>query len=122
MMLLPKVSERWLRKYQKKRRNDCDPKSVTNLTKWLSRQVRGQRVPRARVAADAAAIVHLGLRARSAVYRKRPPARYFDAAEKILSPYNSEVVRQADPLGMSLGVIFRGSNFRSGFRNIFYVA
>jgi hypothetical protein len=122
MMLRLKVTERELRQYQKKRLKRCNPKTVTNLTKWLSRQARGKRIPRARISADAAAVMHLGLRARNAVYRKRPPDRYFDAAEKILSPYNSQVVRQADPLGMALGVVFRGSSFRCGFQNIFYVA
>ncbi|NJO34590.1 MAG: hypothetical protein HC869_17115 [Rhodospirillales bacterium] len=61
-----------------------------------------------------AAVMFLGLRAKAAVARGGSPRRYFEAADRILSKYDGTVLRQTDPLGMTMGVIFQGSTYSRG--------
>lgn len=105
------------------------PHVLPDLTKWLGRQMRGHRPPLRAISTDAAAIIHLAVRARHAIAFMRPAETYFSAAERILARYNSKVIRQADPFGMTIGVHFIGSEYGAGRidmfgnpRNVFYVA
>lgn len=92
----------------------CDVTVMRTLIKWASRQERSRKQPREKLAADMAAVMFLGLRAKAAVARGGSPRRYFDAADRVLFACGGKVLRQADPLGMTMGVIFHGSTFRRG--------
>lgn len=100
----------------------CDKAIARALMKWLGKQVRGQRVSPHKIEADVAVIMLNGIRAKRSVAFKRPAEKWFDLVAAILKRYDAEVVRQADPLGMAMGIRFNGSAYRNGAGNVFFVA
>lgn len=99
----------------------CDKDIARNLVKLLARQVRGQGITVDEIAADVAAVMLEGIRAKRAIAFKQCACQWFAGAASILERYDAEAVPHADPLGMTLGVRFRGSNYRNGAGDVFYI-
>jgi hypothetical protein len=99
----------------------CDKDTARSLVKLLARQVRGQGITVDEIAADVAVVMLEGIRAKRSIAFKQCACQWFAGAASILERYDAEAVRQADPLGMTLGVRFRGSNYRNGAGDVFYI-
>jgi hypothetical protein len=95
--------------------------AVARLAAQLSREDESRNLTVDEIAPDALALVNAGVAARRALEAGKSADKAFERAAAVAERYRAEVIREADLLGMVLGLRFTSGRFTSGARDIFYV-
>lgn len=88
----------------------------------FGRQAPAQAMTVEAIADDAIAIARLGFNARRALERQKCPGLYVKRAIAIAERYGAQLVDQRDLDGAVMCLVFTAGLYRSGFRNLFFVA
>ena len=97
-------------------------KTAARIAVQFGRQAPAQAYPVEAIADDAIRMARLGSSVRKALERQRCPAKYVKCAAEIAERYGAELVDKRDLEGAVMCLNFRAGLYRSGFRNLFFVA
>jgi hypothetical protein len=97
-------------------------RAAARIAVQFGRQAPAQAMTVEAIADDAISIARLGNSTRRALERQRCPQRYVSRAITIAERYGATLIDKRDLEGAVMCLKFNAGLYRSGFRNLFFVA